>query len=395
FEPSGIAVADLDKDTIKDLIVSTTDQLLFVLKGISGGTFNYYPGDPNTTFAIGEGEHAIAVDDVSNDANIDAVVANSESSNISVLLNNRIPKVYAATYITLEDKPIEITLRGSYGPLDYTIPGLPIYGSLELKPGYSMNQATISPVFTFTPTSDFYGHDYFYFYASDGVKQSTTARISIRIKPVNDQPSFEIDKDTITVEEDSTTTQIDNFIQNLNKGAVNESYQGIRYIVSNNKPELFTRQPTINYWGSLIFMPKKNAYGTAVVEVYAIDSGGTLDNGINTSETKTFTIVVNNVNDPPVISRIVGSTVINRNSTGALQVYISDIDNDVDDLILTATSSDQSIIANNNIVVSSTGPVRDVQFTPVQDAKGKVLLTFTLSDGVGGTATKSIFITVR
>lgn len=66
LEPSGLASNDLDKDGIKELIVPTVDQLLFVLKGASGGTFNYHPGEPNTTFVIGEGQKAMAIDELNN-----------------------------------------------------------------------------------------------------------------------------------------------------------------------------------------------------------------------------------------------------------------------------------------------------------------------------------------
>lgn len=98
------------------------------------------------------------------------------------MLNNRTPRTYYANYITLEDTPVDIMLRGSYGLLDYTILGMPIFGLLELKDGYTLEQTTISPMLTFIPTADVYGYDYFYFMASDGIKQSLATRITIRIK---------------------------------------------------------------------------------------------------------------------------------------------------------------------------------------------------------------------
>ncbi len=394
LETSSLAASDLDKDGIKELIVATVEQLLIVLKGASGGTFAYYSGDPNIMFAIGEGQKAMAIDELNNDSSLDAVVANSDSGNISILLNNRVPKVYSANYITLEDTPVDVTLRGSYGPLDYMILGTPIYGLLELKSGYSLSQTTTSPIMTYIPTPDIYGYDYFYFMASDGIKPSSAARITVRVKSVNDQPSFDLAQGSVTVDEDSGITRVDDFVINVNKGAENEVRQVIRYIISNDNLNLFQRQPSINYLGALTFMPKKNAYGSANILVYAMDSGGTLDGGINTSEPKLFTINIENINDPPVISRLTGTTYIFKNTAGAFQVFINDVETPAADLDLTVTSSVQEVISDSDITKLNYGGIRVAQFTPVPDVKGRTLLTFTVSDGTN-TTSKSTWVTVR
>ncbi|MGC8742604.1 MAG: tandem-95 repeat protein [Verrucomicrobiia bacterium] len=394
MDPVALAATDLDKDNIKELIVATSTDLI-VLKGLSGGTFQYDVGNPNVTFAVGEGMKTIAIDELNNDSSLDAVVANYDDQNIYVLLNNRTPKVYSGTYMTLEDTPIDITLRGTYGPLTYSVVGPTIFGTTQLKSGYTMTDTTVSPMLTYTPGQDFFGNDSLYFMATDGVKNSAVAKITIRVLSVNDKPSFDLALSEITIDEDpiSMPTYY-NFIQNLNKGAANESGQAVRYIVSNSNSNLFQRQPYIDYSGTLSFKPKKDAFGSATVTVVAKDSGGTRNGGVDTSDQKTFVINVENVNDAPVITRVLGSSVIYKNTQGALQVYVSDQETPAGNLIVTATSSVQGVIADSNITVENYGSYRLVRFTPVPNTSGRTLLTFTVDDGTN-TTSKAVWVTVR
>jgi hypothetical protein len=394
LDPSALAAADLDKDGIKELIVATSSDLI-VLKGASGGLFNYYAGDPNVTFAVGEGVKSLAIDELNNDSSLDAVVANYDDQNIYVLLNNSTPKVYSANYIAYEDTPIDITLRGTYGPLTYTIVGPTIYGTTQLKSGYTMQDTTINPVLTYTPGQDFYGSDSLYFMATDGMKDSGVAKINIKVLSVNDPPTFDLAANEINIDEDPIVTpRYQNFIQNLNKGALNEAYQSVRFIVSNSNSNLFQRQPAIDYTGTLTFTPKKNANGSATVTVIAKDSGRTQNGGNDTSEAKTFTINIQNVNDAPTITRILGTTVINKNTQGALQVFVSDLETPAINLNVTVTSSNQGLLQDSNINVLNYSSYRLIQFTPVTNATGRTLLTATVDDGTN-TTSKAVWITVR
>ena len=44
--------------------------------------------------------------------------------------------------------------------------------------------------FTYTPTADFFGTDYFVYQLSDGVQSSEPATVTVTILAVNDPPSF-------------------------------------------------------------------------------------------------------------------------------------------------------------------------------------------------------------
>ena len=91
-------------------------------------------------------------------------------------------------------------------------------------------------------------------------------------------------------------------LTNISVGPADESTQLVDFIVSNNNSTLFTIPPAISANGTLTFTLAANAFGSATVTVQAHDDGGTLNGGVNTSATKTFTIVINNVNEAPTVA---------------------------------------------------------------------------------------------
>ncbi|HEX7839816.1 MAG TPA: VCBS repeat-containing protein [Kofleriaceae bacterium] len=82
-QPSSVAVADVDRDGMPDLVVGTIDDsTVSVLRGIGGGRFQ-----PRASYAIRSGPGAISavVDDVDHDGKPDLIVI---SGGVSVLLGN-------------------------------------------------------------------------------------------------------------------------------------------------------------------------------------------------------------------------------------------------------------------------------------------------------------------
>ncbi len=81
------------------------------------------------------------------------------------------------------------------------------------------------------------------------------------------------------------------FASNISLGPADESSQTISFTVTNNNNSLFTVQPAITPNGALSFTPGTTA-GMATVSVTAVDNGGTVNGGINTSNTLKFTITI-------------------------------------------------------------------------------------------------------
>ena len=60
----------------------------------------------------------------------------------------------------------------------------------------------------------------------------------------------------------------------------------------------------------LTYTPAANAFGTATITLDLKDNGGTANGGVDTSAPQTFTITVNNVNQPPSFTKGADQTVL-------------------------------------------------------------------------------------
>jgi fibronectin-binding autotransporter adhesin len=87
------------------------------------------------------------------------------------------------------------------------------------------------------------------------------------------------------------------------------------------------------------------------------------------------------VNDPPTITAI-GDQTINEDTAAVLNFNIGDLET-AGSLTVSATSSNQAIVPNGNIMLGGSGMNRSVSVTPLANQNGgPVTITVTVSDGV-------------
>ena len=94
-------------------------------------------------------------------------------------------------------------------------------------------------------------------------------------------------------------------------------------------------------------------------------------------------VVLTVVNDMPTIADLLDQTIVEGAATGALPFMIADSDTAAASLILSATSSNTTIVPTGNIVFGGAGANRTVTVTPAANQLGMSLITVTVSDGVG------------
>lgn len=218
---------------------------------------------------------------------------------------------------------------------------------------------------------------------ADGMATATESYL-LTINPVNDAPSF-TKGPNLVVDEDAGSQTFRDWATNISAGPF-EVDQRVTFEVNTDNPSLFAVPPVLSPTGILSFTSQVNAYGTATVNVRLKDDGGLENNGVDTSAWQSFTITILPVNDPPEVSQIPAQGTEEGVPTKWLTFTVDDVESGPNSLWVTATSSDETIVRSQDIVVSGSGPDRQVKITPRDDKIGTVIITLTVHDGEKSTA---------
>ena len=124
--------------------------------------------------------------------------------------------------------------------------------------------------------------------------------------------------------------------------------------------------------------------GTLITVVASYTDGG----GTNESVASAAAGPIANVNDDPTITAIGDQVIAEDVTTGPLAFTVNDIETAAGSLIVTATSSDATLIPNGNIVLTNTGGGNwTVAANPAANQNGgPVTITVTVNDGTSNVA---------
>jgi Cadherin-like domain/Secretion system C-terminal sorting domain len=219
---------------------------------------------------------------------------------------------------------------------------------------------------------------------------------TVTVNAVNDQPTLDAISDPGAIDEDAAEQTIG--LSGIGTGAANET-QALLVTATSNNTSLIAN-PVIEYisanaTGSLKYTPVANANGTAIITV-TVDDGGSPNNTI----VKTFTVTVNAVNDQPTLNAISNPAAIDEDATEQT-VGLSGIGtgaaNEIQVLVVTATSNNTSLIPNPIVVYTSANPTGSLKYTPVANANGTAIITVTVNDGgsLNNTVVRTFTVTVN
>ncbi|MDF1753391.1 MAG: tandem-95 repeat protein [Verrucomicrobiales bacterium] len=278
----------------------------------SDGSYSY---DPNNVFDyLADGE--TTTDSFSYTINDGYGNSSTATVTITITGTNDTPSLTGfanAVDSTNEDTGVEITFnelaaRGDEADVDGAVSGFVVKsissGTLTIGgiafDAETNNTISSSTSAVWTPGTDDNGNgiNAFTVVAIDeaGAESSTPVQVTVDVTAVNDTPGFTVTA-SHTSDEDEGAQSVANFASNITPGASNENSQNLTFeIVSNDNLALFASGPSISDNGTLTYTATANAFGSANIEIRLKDDEG----GENTSETQSFTITINPINDSPV-----------------------------------------------------------------------------------------------
>ena len=248
---------------------------------------------------------------------------------------------------------------------------------------------------TYTPSAGTFGTATFDVFLMDdggtddgGVDTSPTQQFTVTVTAINSAPSFTLPNEQPSSLEDALPVTIPGFASNIDKGAPADAGQVLTFDVTNDNEDLFAVQPAIDpVTGDLTYTAAPDANGTAIVDVFLMDDGGTVNGGVDTSATEQFTITVGAVNDAPSFN-FISDLPADTENTGAKSVpnFATDI------LPGPATATDESgqILAFDLSDAGTTGGLTFAVPPAIDPDTGE--LTYTPSDDSTGTATFDVVL---
>jgi PKD repeat protein len=287
----------------------------------------------------------------------------SNSAQITIVIDpvNDAPVAIAASYTLNEDEPLVIQLNAT--DIDSMVSGYdvvedPIHGQIQW-----INTQTGE--MTFTPEQHFNGNISFDFFATDGIDSSEPATIQLTVIAVNDPPIA--NSDSIQTNEDVpisfslTGTDIEN--DPLSFAIQTEPDMGTWEI--NSTTGTFTYTPVEEYSGTLNFT-------------------FTAFDGQDQSEPSAITIIIAEINDPPIAQDADVTTAEDESVFFALKA--TDIDSEIESYEVQQPQNGDIILLD---AVSGL-----CKYTPATNYFGMDFLTFKAKDADNESASAQITITI-
>jgi CshA-type fibril repeat protein/VCBS repeat-containing protein len=262
--------------------------------------------------------------------------------------------------------------------------------------------------YTFVPALNYSGSVPTVTYtADDGNDGTDTATLTIKITPVNDPPDAV--NDAATTDEDTTLSvpassgllSNDVDVDGDTLRILNFSVAGVSggFIAGATATLAGVGTLTIRADGSYTFVPVANYNGPGPVATYTVtdDHGGT--------DTAVLTITVAPVNDPPVDGNetniVTEDTTLTVLAGSGLLVNTTDIDGGTPSVsAFSVTGQAGPFVVGTGYLISGVGTITirsdgSYSFAPAINYAGTIpVITYTVSDGAGGTDTSTLTLTI-
>ena len=368
---------------------------------------NYNGAVPEITYTVSDGKGGTA----------------TAKLNISVTSVNDVPVAVNDTATTNEDTPLTVTAANGLLKNDTDadgdvltitgfsiagITGIPVVGTAFTIPNVGSITINADGSYSFTPVANYNGTvPEITYTVSDGNGGTATAKLNISVTSVNDVPVAADDIATTNEDTPLTVTAANGLLKNDTDadgdvltitgfsiaGVTGTPVVGTAFTIPN------VGSITINADGSYSFTPIAN-YNGAVPEItYTVSDG---KGGLATAK---LNISVTSVNDVPVAVNDTATTNEDTPLTVTAANGLLRNDTDADGDVLTITGFSIAGVTGTPVVgtaftIPNVGSITinadgSYSFTPIANYNGTVPeITYTVSDGKGGTATAELNISV-
>ena len=313
---------------------------------------------------------------INNDANFQDVGGGvTDTSSVSTTFDvvvkplNDPPVAVNDNYTVLGNTTLNVNAAGGVLNNDSDVDGDTLTATGVVS-GPTVGTVTLNPdgSFSYTPPIGFSGTASFEYEVSDGNGGFATATAFIDVSVPVTGPLDAMD-DAVTTNEE---TLINIAVMNNDDLPITGAFN----IQSTTPPS--NGSITVLPDGTIDYTPNLNFFGTDTFTYTLADASGR-------TSTATVTVTVVNVQDPPVANSSSGSTPEDTTLPN-IDVLANDSDPDNDPLTVTTATA-----PNGTVVINPDGTV---DYTPNPGFNGTDVISYTISDGNGGTASSTVLINV-
>ncbi len=296
----------------------------------------------------------------------DGVLTDTGTVTLTVTAVNDAPTAGADTASTAEDVPVVIDVLANDSDAD----GDPLTVTAAAAANGVVTIDPVTGALTYTPNANFSGSDTISYTVSDGNGGTSTGTVAVLVSPVADAP-VAVD-DAVTVTEDTPFSSVVSLIANDTDGDGDALTA-----VAGTFATAQGGSVTIAADGSYVYTPAANFSGTDSF-TYTVTDGALTDTG-------TVTLTVNAVNDAPVAGADTSSTA--EDTPVVIDVLANDSDAEGDPLTVTVATAANGVVTIDPVTGALT-------YTPNANFNGSDTISYTVSDGNGGTSVGSVAVTV-
>ncbi|OQX17613.1 MAG: hypothetical protein BWK80_39440, partial [Desulfobacteraceae bacterium IS3] len=253
-----------------------------------------------------------------------------------------------------------------------------------------------------TPAQYQFGNAVITISVKDGDGVSTSKSFALKVNWVNHAPTItDLPLTPITINENSQTADIQFTIGDVDWKAV--PTQLMVTITSQDAVLIPNDSDNVNIGGlglsyktlltaqtqaaSMKLTPAKDKSGPSMITVTVSDG--------TASATGFFYLIVNPVNQAPTVSAIIDQVVDEDKTTAAIPFIVGDRETPAANLVITAISSDTTLVPNTGIKIGGSGTARTVTVTPTLLKFGACVITLTVTDANGSATNTSFALTVN